>query len=108
MTATILLLLGGGLGALSRFLLHDVSGKHHAWMIFAINLLGSFLLAYVSQLSLSLSWQMFLCRGFLSSFTTFSTLVALTYQLQMQNRLLGLGYLIATITGSLFMFHLGS
>lgn len=70
---------GGALGAILRFGLSRVfSSLALPWGVFAINIVGSFLLGLVlgqqMKHSLSSSMMYFLATGLLGAFTTFSTL----------------------------------
>lgn len=79
-------LVGGALGALARYILSHWIARWtaetplQAWPVatLSINVLGSFLLAFVVELTLmgvvSPFWRVTLGVGFLGAFTTFSTL----------------------------------
>ncbi len=75
-------MLGGALGALSRYILSSHVNKivpldFPAGTLF-VNAVGSFILAFftilsIEKLSLDPSWRLFFAVGFLGAFTTFST-----------------------------------
>ncbi|MEM9283653.1 MAG: fluoride efflux transporter CrcB [Verrucomicrobiota bacterium] len=78
------LMLGGGIGAVSRWGLHFLIdtkwGNQHAfpWGILAVNVLGCFLFGWLFALFENRAWfsdtiQLAVFTGFLGSFTTFST-----------------------------------
>lgn len=66
--------LGGGLGALVRYMIGSYIGKRGNFPLatFLINVIGSFLLGVLSG-ELSGVLEQFICIGFLGGFTTFST-----------------------------------
>jgi CrcB protein len=74
--------LGGALGSVGRFALsHQVYiwfGREFAWGTLAVNLIGSFLIGFltlllVNKFAVSAEWRAFLLIGLLGGFTTFST-----------------------------------
>lgn len=73
----IVVLLGGWLGAISRYEIsrqgQRIWKKDFPLPTLLTNAAGSFLLGLVYQLSWGAEWQNFLAVGFLGSFTTFST-----------------------------------
>jgi CrcB protein len=67
---------GGCLGALCRFLVSQWLGRHYSAFpigTLAINLLGSFLLGWMSGFYVSEAWKLLFGTGFMGAFTTFST-----------------------------------
>ncbi|CAN5553854.1 fluoride efflux transporter CrcB [soil metagenome] len=78
---SILVFLGAGLGANARYWLGlwvlSRTGILFPWGTFLINVTGSFLigltLGFMSHLSSTHSWRVFLIVGFLGGYTTFST-----------------------------------
>jgi CrcB protein len=82
MTRWILIAICGGVGSLSRYLLDgwvsDFTRAQFPWGTFTVNLIGSFLLGILvevstSHLLLNPNWRIALGIGFLGGFTTFST-----------------------------------
>jgi fluoride exporter len=78
----LLVCLGGGAGSGARYLLanwvNERSGSAFAWGTLAVNVLGSFALAFLVQLastsaSFSPQLRLALTTGFLGGFTTYST-----------------------------------
>jgi fluoride exporter len=112
--------LGGLLGSLARFgvgvWLADVALTRTAFPIptFAVNLVGCFVIAFVSTLfgkyeTLSSEMRLFLTTGFCGGFTTFSALVYETHSLYTSgNTLLAALYVMLSLLGGLVMFYLGA
>lgn len=82
MRDVILIVMAGGLGALSRYetsgLAHRLFGDGFPYGTLAVNVIGSFLIGLVMQTSLSTdlvppAWRLAVTVGFLGAFTTFST-----------------------------------
>ena len=79
----LLVFLGGGLGAMARFGLVQLSllwgqGTRIPWAIFVVNVLGSFVFGLLAALAerhfwLSRDVKLLLMTGVLGGFTTFST-----------------------------------
>jgi fluoride exporter len=73
----LFVLLGGWLGAISRYEISKqgqrIWKKEFPLPTLLTNAAGSFLLGLVYQLNWGVEWQNFLAVGFLGSFTTFST-----------------------------------
>ena len=72
---------GGALGSLARHFLstgiYNVTGTAFPWGIFAVNVLGGFIMGFVVELgalklNYSLEMRAFLTTGILGGFTTFS------------------------------------
>jgi fluoride exporter len=72
---------GGALGSLARHFLstgiYNVTGMAFPWGIFAVNVLGGFIMGFVVELgalklNYSLEMRAFLTTGILGGFTTFS------------------------------------
>ncbi|SDZ32591.1 fluoride efflux transporter CrcB [Thermoactinomyces sp. DSM 45892] len=77
MVNSLLVGIGGFLGALSRFWISRRMNKpmpSFPYGTLIINLLGAFLLGLTSGIRLSELWMLLVGTGFLGAFTTFSTL----------------------------------
>jgi CrcB protein len=101
---------GGALGTLARVWLglHIVQGPTHwPWTIFAINISGSFVLAYIAtQLQVrelgSAHWRLFLTTGLCGGYTTFSTVqVEAVKMLEAHRYGLTAGYLAASVAAGM-------
>ena len=98
----------GALGALARYGLGSLVGRHgeFPWSTLAVNLLGAILLGvvvgwFVRTLSVPMWAQTVIVVGFLGAFTTFSTFSLETMELWDRGRyLLVLGYVAASVIGS--------
>ncbi len=84
----LLVLIGGGAGALARyagssFIMHRL-GATFPWGTFIVNLTGSFaiglLMAIFSARFFDPRWRLLLVTGFLGGYTTFSSFEYETYQ----------------------------
>ncbi|MFP7478664.1 fluoride efflux transporter CrcB [Terribacillus saccharophilus] len=104
------ILLGGWLGAISRY---EISKRvETSWQkafplgTFLINITGSFLIGLVFRADWGMNWQNFLAIGFLGSFTTFSTFFLEIANLGSKKRIaLAITYLVSSyIIGILFAF----
>ena len=92
MLNTILVGLGGGLGALARYsagvyIQDKIESKMPLHTLF-INVLGSFLLAYIYSHFKSRGLLVFLGTGFLGGFTTFSTFIVENVNLALEEHVL--------------------
>lgn len=92
----VLVLLGGGLGSLARYLtglwLADRLGAAFPWGTLAVNVLGSFLIGLIATLadesgSISPQTRLLLVTGLLGGFTTFSAFSLETWRLLEQNEM---------------------
>ncbi|MES3518262.1 MAG: CrcB family protein [Natronomonas sp.] len=79
--ATVLVAVGGFLGAISRHAISTAASAPFPWGTLVVNVLGAFLLGVVvyesieaGRLSTEVTWL--LSTGFISSFTTYSTFAA--------------------------------
>ena len=85
----VLLALAGGIGAVGRFLADTAVTRgvprRFPWGILVVNVVGSFLLGFVTGLAqssvLSLPWLAVVGAGLLGGFTTFSTAMVDTVRL---------------------------
>jgi CrcB protein len=87
--------LGGGLGAISRYLISKQvnlwSSSTFPWGTLTVNMLGSFIIGLLFGLSevylISPQWRLFLMVGFLGALTTFSSFSLETINLLRENQL---------------------
>ena len=110
--------LGGGLGAMSRFAvvagINRLHGSFYPWGTFTVNVVGSFImgLAFVfftlKYPNLPMGWRGFVMIGLLGAFTTFSSfaLEGLTL-LQQHQYTLALLYMLASVIICLIAVTLG-
>lgn len=82
MNKYIFVMLGGALGAVSRFIIGTLVAKIYSAVFplgtFVINVTGSFLIGILMMLflnrpAISANWRLFLVTGILGGYTTFST-----------------------------------
>ncbi len=82
MINALFVMLGGALGALSRYLVVNLAGKllgtDFPYGTLIVNTVGSFILVFfmtlfLEKLSLDPLWRVFIGVGFLGAFTTFSS-----------------------------------
>lgn len=109
--------LGGAMGSVGRFALSHHTylwlGRDFAWGTLAVNLIGSFLigfltLLFVNKLALGAEWKAFFLIGLLGGFTTFSTFSFETLQyLQTGEFVKALLNMAANLVGCLFAVWLG-
>lgn len=109
----ILIGIGGFLGAISRFWISQTLGQK-VKTIFPIstlfvNLLGSFLLGFLTGIKIFENFYLFLCIGFLGSFTTFSTLKLEMIHLSLKEKSFNslFLYTILTYFFGIFLAYLG-
>ena len=108
--------LGGALGAPARYemsqLIH-VAKDTFPWATFTTNLIGAFVLGCFLELVLerlppTRYLRPFFAIGFLGAFTTFSTMAVETVTLVKDgDAVLGLGYLLASISAGLALTYAG-
>ena len=105
---------GGGLGAISRFLVNEVSFKYllitYPFGTLLVNVLGCFLIGLFLGLSMPEkdSSYYFFIIGFLGSFTTMSAFTHQTLLMMNTNFLLAASYIIATIMLSIAATYFGA
>ncbi len=107
----LLLLLGGGLGAVLRFALalwiDERAGVHFPWGTLAVNVAGCFGIGVVATLAdehalVSPTLRLFLVTGLLGGFTTFSAFGMETWQLlEDGHALTALGNAMANVVAGL-------
>lgn len=110
------LALGGGIGAILRYLVSLYSIKHLAWGFpmgtLLVNLIGSFLIGFafvfLGREQIALNLRVFLFIGIFGSFTTFSTYMFESYEFfKMGDIKMALTYIgISNVLG-LLMVYLG-
>ena len=103
----IAIFLGGGLGAVLRYLITQYSSRSFGishYGSFAVNILGCLLIGFVigitiNKITLPNELKLFIMVGFLGGLTTFSTFNSETfYLLKNGNILHGLSYVITSCT----------
>lgn len=107
--------LGGGIGSVLRFFVSSAipTVQGFPYGTIAVNLLGCFLLSYLSQL-FSKHWktdifiQKAITTGAIGSFTTFSAFTTEFVQLMEDDWIVGAFYIIATFAGGLVMTFMGA
>lgn len=111
----ILVGIAGALGAVCRYLigLALFTGSTFPFSTVIINLLGSFLLAWLTTVVFSRGFlsprvTSAIGTGFVGSFTTFSTFSVETIDLfRSEHIFLGIIYILVSVFGGLFMSRLG-
>ena len=110
----ILVGLGGGLGAICRFLAATWITRHFdtlfPWGTLTVNVLGCLLLGRLigSSLNAVETWRLLLAIGFLGSFTTFSTFGAETWCLLRNGKSsLAIAYVLTSVLLGLVAVWLG-
>ena len=117
MSILLSIFLGGGVGALLRFLISEQIDRlflsSFPFGTIVVNVLGAFLMGLVvsyfaDKVNISQNIKMFLTIGFLGGFTTFSTFNLDFYQLFSNGEILAsLLYLFVTFTFTVIAFYLG-
>ena len=117
MSILLSIFLGGGVGALLRFLISEQTDRlffsSFPFGTIVVNVLGAFLMGLVvsyfaDKVNVSQNIKMFLTIGFLGGFTTFSTFNLDFYQLFSNGEILAsLLYLFVTFTFTVIAFYLG-
>lgn len=112
----LLVFLGGGLGAVSRFALTSlISAKVETvfpWGTFAVNILGCFLIGVLFDVLerelIGSDFRLLLQTGFLGGFTTFSSFGLETFSmLEAGDRVTGVSYLAASNVAGVLAVFLG-
>ena len=105
--------LGGGLGAVLRFLLTEYVNNNISNLIplgtLSVNILGCFVIGCLAGFIVSKSSPMyfFFIVGFLGSFTTMSAFSIQTFELLTTNTLNGIIYVILTFSFTILATYLG-
>lgn len=105
--------LGGFLGSSARYVLSRYLNTHLPYGTFLVNVLGSFLLGWLSfrflrQTQFSEEFALMITTGFIGAFTTFSTLMVESHVLWEQRHIgATIAYLSLTITAGLIAAYLG-
>jgi CrcB protein len=117
MTRLLWICLGGAIGTGGRYLLslwlYRLAGPGFPYGTLAVNVIGSFLLGFLLQFSLtaesfSPTLRLALTTGVMGGFTTYSTFNAETLGYLREGAWgLGLGYLMITVAGCLLAGTLG-
>lgn len=110
----LFIFLGGGLGSVFRFLISAFTQKW--WKVndfplgtFLVNILGCFLIGYLSTYLKADHHRFLFITGFCGAFTTFSTFSLESHQLYQQGQLMILlVYILLSIGLGLLAFHWGS
>ena len=111
-----IVLAGGGLGAVARWLLSGALQEALGWYFpvgtLAVNVLGSALLGFVMGASAELGvftreQRLFLAAGFAGSFTTFSTMEYELLVLLRDSPWLGAAFLAASVVLGLLAVYIG-
>ncbi|MDR2660911.1 MAG: CrcB family protein [Lactobacillaceae bacterium] len=98
----LVVFLGGITGGLLRLIfLNTIFINNQLLSITIINLLGTFILAFVSEFDFNNYWQSFLKTGVLGAFTSFSTIMIL-FNTE-KNLLKTILFLIISIFGGILM-----
>ncbi len=111
MKDTLLVGLGGAIGAMARFGISNINiSSRFIFPVhtFFINIVGSFVLGYICTLTLPISMQRFWAIGICGGFTTFSTFSKEAITLwQQQQYTIFVGYVLLSILLGLAAFYLG-
>lgn len=109
--------IGGGFGAISRYLLSNFTttllGNKFPFGTFVVNVIGCFLVGVVLVISdgkfvLNPAYRLSIIIGFLGAFTTFSAFVVETDQLMESSQwLYAFGNIVGNVVVGLIFFRLG-
>ncbi|MEN9345056.1 MAG: fluoride efflux transporter CrcB [Bacteroidota bacterium] len=112
----VLVFLGGGIGAVLRWLIQLLLGKSDgngfAWATFTVNCFGSLLIGLLAALALKFKWSeasvLLLMTGVLGGFTTYSAFAMDSLQmLKQQQWALAIQYILSTNIMALLCCALG-
>ncbi|AEC51008.1 camphor resistance protein CrcB [Pyrococcus sp. NA2] len=112
---TLILILGGGLGALARYYISGIFPVYRDFPLgtLLVNSLASFLLGYLygllfSGLDVSSEWRLFLGTGFCGGLSTFSTFSYETFSLIREGELsIAMMNILANVLVTLTLVYLG-
>jgi CrcB protein len=100
----IYVFVGGFLGGISRLLINqNLFTDNKLLSLTIVNILGTFILAMLSEFDFNQHLQSFLKTGFLGAFTSFGTLMLLLVQASPTQKIL---YLIISILGGIFATYI--
>lgn len=101
--------LGSALGGLARYGLSLVlAGLPSAWVIFGINVAGSYLIGYFHQSIAAPDWRLLAITGFCGGFTTFSAFAMDTIALWQRSRVQAAAYVVGSVALSIGAAWLGT
>jgi CrcB protein len=117
MNLFIAIFLGGGLGAITRYLIIDQINKANPnifpYGTIVVNILGSLLIGIVyclliSKITVNENIKVFITIGFLGGFTTFSSFNLDFFKLiESGNILMAISYAITTFITTIIAFYVG-
>ena len=117
MNLIIAIFLGGGCGALSRYLIIDqinkISSNSFPYGTTLVNVLGAFLIGIIyylliSKIIINEQLKVFITIGFLGGFTTFSSFNLEFFKLlESGNFMNALIYAVLTFAGTILSFYFG-
>lgn len=107
----LLVLLGGGIGAVLRYLISTFINKRFMpWGTFAVNILGCFVFGLLISFLVNPQYKLLLLTGFCGGFTTFSTFASESAHLFTgtgKDFLQGLVYLISSVVLGVLAIFVG-
>ena len=107
---TLLVMIGGAIGAAARFHLGGATGRGVAfpWATLLVNVIGGLLMGILVARGPSESARLFLGVGMLGGFTTFSAFSLETVALIQRGEILpATAYVIASVLGACLALHAG-